>query len=78
MLTLLSNGYGYNCRYNWFVMGLIENVLDVMTKKGRFVHYKLQPEVLHLLEDAAPLACENGDSALCLPMELQQVLLKVD
>ena len=62
MLTLQSNGYGYNRRYNWFVMGLTDNALDVMTKMGRFVYYKLQPEVLHLQAGGESLACGNGDS----------------
>ena len=62
LLTLQSNGYGYNRRYNWFVMGLTDNALDVMTKMGRFVYYRLQPEVLHLQVGSEPLACENGDS----------------
>lgn len=61
MLTLQSNGYGYNRRYNWFVMGLTDNALDVMTKMGRFVYYRLQPEVLRLQAGGEPLACENGD-----------------
>ena len=34
MLTLQSNGFGYNRRYNWFVKGLTGNALDVMTKMG--------------------------------------------
>lgn len=62
ILTLQSNGYGYNRRYNWFVMGLTGNALDVMTKMGQFVYYRLQPEVLHLRVGGEPLACENGDS----------------
>ena len=75
ILTLQSNGYGYNRRYrsnsarlllkgrkNWFVMGLTGNALDVMTKMGQFVYYRLQPEVLHLQVGGEPLACENGDS----------------
>ena len=62
MLTLQANGYGYNRRYNWFVMGLTGNALDVMTKMGRFVYYRLQPKVLRLQAGSEPLACENGDS----------------
>lgn len=62
MLTLQSNGYGYNRSYNWFLMGLTDNALDVMTKMGRFVYYKLQPEVLHLQAGGESLACGNGDS----------------
>ncbi len=48
MLTLQSNGFGYNRRYNWLVMGLTDNALDVMTKMGHFVYYKLQPEIIYL------------------------------
>ena len=33
-----------------------------MTKMGRFVYYRLQPEVLHLQVGGEPLACENGDN----------------
>ena len=62
MLTLQSNGLGYNRRYNWFVMGLTDNALDVMAKMGRFVYYRLQPEVLHLQAGGESLTCENGDS----------------
>ena len=62
MLTLQSNGYGYNRHYNWFVMGLTGNALDVMTKMGRFVYYRLQPEVIRLKVGGSPLAFSNGDS----------------
>ena len=62
MLTLQSNSYGYNRRYNWFVIGQTGNALDVMTKMGRFVYYRLQPEVLHLQVGGEPLVYENGDS----------------
>lgn len=62
MLTLQSNGFGYYRHYNLYVMGLTENALDVMTKMGRFVYYRLQPEVLHLQVGGEPLVYENGDS----------------
>ncbi len=62
MLTLQSNGFGYKHRYNWLVKGLTGNALDVMTKMGRFVYYRLQPEVLHLQVGGEPLVYENGDS----------------
>ena len=62
MLTLQSNGFGYKNRYNWFVKGLTGNALDVMTKMGRFVYYRLQPEVMHLQVGGEPLVYENGDS----------------
>ena len=62
MLTLQSNGFGYNRHYNWFILGLTDNALDVMTKMGRFFYYRVQPEVLHLKVGGGPLVCENGDS----------------
>ena len=62
MLTLQSNGYGYNHHYNWFVMGLTGNALDVMTKMGRFVYYRLQPEVIRLKLGDSPLVFSNGDN----------------
>lgn len=48
MLTLWSNGFGYQYRYNWFITGLTENALSVMTKMGPFTYYKLQSEMLRL------------------------------
>ena len=62
LITLQSNGYGYIHRYNWFVMGLTGNALDVMTKIGRFVYYRLQTEVIRLKLDDSPLAFSNGDN----------------
>ena len=62
MLTLQSNGIGYNRRYNWFVMGLTGNALDVMTRMGRFTYYRLQPEVLHLQVGGESLECDNDDN----------------
>lgn len=61
MLTLQSNGFGYNRRYNWYVLGLTDNALDVMTKMGRFVYYRLQPEIILLKTDGEPLVCGNDD-----------------
>ena len=48
MLTLQSNGFGYQRRYNWYVTALTENALEVVTKMGAFIYYKLQPEVIRL------------------------------
>ena len=48
MLTLRSNGFGYNRMYRWFVAGLSDNALEVMTKLGGFVYYRLQGETLEL------------------------------
>ena len=62
MLTLQSNGYGYKRRYNWFMMGLSENALEVMTKMGPFTYYRLQAEVLTIQAGGTPITCEGGDS----------------
>lgn len=61
MLTLLSNGFGYQRRYNWYIMGLANNALEVMTKMGSFTYYKLQSEVIHLCINDS-LTCTNGES----------------
>ena len=61
MLTLQSNGYGYQRRYNWYITELTENALGVMTKMGPFTYYKVQPETLHLQVNGT-LECEEGDS----------------
>ena len=61
MLTLQSNGFGYNRRYNWFIIGLTDNALDVMTKMGRFTYYRLQPEVYSLKVGEESYVCKDGD-----------------
>lgn len=61
MLTLQSNGFGYNRRYNWFITSLTGNALEVMTKMGPFTYFRLQPEVIHIKVDES-LVCEDGDS----------------
>lgn len=61
ILTLQSNSFGYNRRYNWYILGLTDNAFDVMTKMGRYTYYRLQPEVLHLQAGGEPLAYKNGD-----------------
>lgn len=48
MLTLWSNGFGYQRRYTWYITGLAVNALSVMTKMGSFTYYRLQPEVIKL------------------------------
>lgn len=63
MLTLQSNGYGYQRRYNWFISELTENALAVMTKMGPFTYYKLQSETLSLSVDGV-IACDDGDSII--------------
>jgi len=62
MLTLQSNGFGYQRRYNWYLTELTENALGVMTKMGPFTYYKVQPETLHSQVNGAPLTCEGGDT----------------
>lgn len=61
MLILQSNGYGYNRRYNWLVTTLTENALEVITNMGKFVYYKLQPEVISL-KVGGTLSCGTNES----------------
>lgn len=61
MITLQSNGFGYQRRYNWYITELTENALGVMTKMGPFTYYRLQPETLRL-QVGGVLSCEDGDS----------------
>ncbi len=61
MITLQSNGFGYQRRYNWYITELTENALAVMTKMGPFTYYKLQPETLRMQVNET-LTCEVGDS----------------
>lgn len=61
MITLQSNGFGYQRRYIWYITELTENVLGVMTKMGPFTYYKLQPDTLRLQVNGT-LTCEDGDS----------------
>lgn len=61
MITLQSNGFGYQRRYNWYITELTANALGVMTKMGPFTYYKLHPETLHLQLNGT-VACEDGDS----------------
>lgn len=63
MLTMWSNGFGYQRRYNWFMMGLSANALEVMTQMGPFTYYRLQPEVLRMTTEA-PLPLAEGDSVV--------------
>lgn len=61
MITLQSNGFGYQRRYNWYITELTENALGVMTKMGLFTYYKVQSETLRLQVNGT-VACEDGDS----------------
>lgn len=61
LLTLQSNGFGYNHKYTWFVMGLTENALDVMTKMGQFTYYRLQSEIYSIKVGEELYACKDGD-----------------
>lgn len=62
LLSLQSNGYGYQFRYDWFVIGLTTNALEVMTQMGKFVYYKLQPEVIRLKAGDSPVPCGDGET----------------
>ena len=61
MLSLWSNGYGYRRSYRWFVTGLTENALEVMTQMGSFVYYRVQPEVYSLKVGEEAYACSGDD-----------------
>lgn len=61
MLTMQSNGFGYQRRYNWYITELTENALGVMTKMGPFTYYKVQPDTLNLQVNGT-LTCQEGDS----------------
>lgn len=61
MITLQSNGFGYQRRYNWYITELTENALEVMTRMGPFTYYKLQTETLRLKVNES-LACDDGGS----------------
>lgn len=60
MLTLWSNGYGYQWRYQWFITALTENALSVITRNGPFTYYRLLPEVIHLSRSSSPLFLGDG------------------
>ncbi len=62
LLTLQSNGFGYRRRYQWYMMGVTDNALDVMTKTGRFVYYKLRSETITLKVGGSPYICDAGES----------------
>ena len=61
MLTLRSNGFGYQRRYDWYVTALTENALEVMTRMGPFTYYRLQNETI-MLKAGDSADCEEGDS----------------
>ena len=62
MLTLWSNGFGYQHRYNWYIMGLTTNALTVMTKMGAFTYYKLQSDVIRLSNPGSYMELDDGES----------------
>lgn len=61
MITLQSNGFGYQSRYNWYITELTENALGVMTKMGPFTYLKLQTETLRVSINGT-ITCEEGES----------------
>lgn len=61
LLTLWSNGFGYQRRYTWFILSLTDNALAVMTKMGPFTYYRLQSEVIRMKVNES-LSCDEGDS----------------
>lgn len=61
MLNLWSNGYGYRRIYRWYVTGLTENALEVMTQMGSFIYYRIQPEVYSLKVGEELYLCKDDD-----------------
>ena len=61
MLTLWSDGFGYQHRYNWYITELSENAFSVMTKMGPFTYYKLQEKGIQL-KVGESMTCNSGDS----------------
>ena len=61
MLTLQSNGFGYQRRYNWYITDMTENALAVMTKMGPFTYYRLHLDTIQL-KVGESMQCNNGDS----------------
>lgn len=62
MLSLQSNGYGYQRMYSWIVTGLTVNALEVMTRMGPYTYYRLQQEVLHVSVSEPYAGLSDGDS----------------
>ena len=61
MLTLWSNGFGYNRRFNWYITGLTANALEVMTKMGPFTYYRLLPEIINI-PNGSYMECGEGET----------------
>lgn len=61
MLNLWSNGFGYRRTYRWFVTGLTENTLEVMTQMGSFTYYRIQSEIFSLKVGEEKYTCKEGD-----------------
>ena len=62
LLTLQSNGYGYNRGYHWFVTALTSSDLEVMTKMGRYTYHRVQPDAIVLSVGGPPVTCSDGDA----------------
>lgn len=64
MLTLQSNGFGYRWMYKWFISGLVENALSVMTPHGPYTYYKLQPEVIYVPVSESYAGFDDSDTVV--------------
>ena len=64
MLTLWSNGYGYQWRYQWFITALTQNALGVMTRNGPFTYYRLLPDVLRISMSGDIISMPDGTTIL--------------
>lgn len=61
MLTLQSNGFGYRRRYNWFVIGMTGNALEMMTNMGAYTYYRLQPETIYIQDGESSAVFDKED-----------------
>ena len=74
ILTLQSNGYGYQRMNRWFLASLTPNALEVMTKMGTFVYYKLQDETINLRVSTSPFSCQDGETIIFADGVLVQIV----
>lgn len=64
LLTLWSNGFGYQWRYQWLVTMLTGNALSVVTRSGPFTYYRLHPDVIRLTLADGPQPLPEGSTLL--------------
>jgi len=50
--------------YNWFITGLAENALSVMTRNGPYTYYKLQSEVIYVPVSESYAGFDDSDTVV--------------